>query len=55
MVLVSSARVFREIIIWRRNNNFHFSLKGKNGVQNAICAPGVKYGPYYMVEDFVNI
>ena len=21
---------------------FHFSLKGKSGVQNAICAPGVK-------------
>ena len=42
MVFVSSAKVFREIITWRRNNSFNFSPKGKNGVENAICAPGVK-------------
>ena len=42
MVLVSSEKVFREIITWRHNNGSNFSPKGKNGVQNAICAPGVK-------------
>ena len=25
----------------RRNNDFHFSQKGGNGVLNAICYPGV--------------
>ena len=42
MVLISGEKVFTKIITWRRNNGFHFSPKGKNGVQNAICAPGVK-------------
>ena len=37
MVLISG-----EIITWRRNNDLHFSPKGKNGAQNAICPSGVK-------------
>ena len=41
MVLISGEKVVTEIITWRRNNDFHFSPKGKNGVQNAICPPGV--------------
>ena len=42
MVLISGEKVFVQIITWHRNNGLHFSPKGKNGVQNAICAPGVK-------------
>ena len=42
MVVISSEKVFTEIIAWRRDNGFHFSPKGKNGAQNAICAPGIK-------------
>ena len=42
MVLISVDEVFTETINWRRNNDFHFSPKGENGVQNAICDPGVE-------------
>ena len=42
MVLISGKKVLTEIITCRRDNGFHFSPKGKNGLQNAICAPGVK-------------
>ena len=38
MVLISDEKVFTEIILWRRNNGFHFSPKKGSGVQNAICA-----------------
>ena len=41
MVLISGEKVRVQIITWRRDNGFHFSPKGKNDVQNAICAPGV--------------
>ena len=44
MVLISGEKLVTEIITWRRNNDFHFSPKGKNGVQNAICPPGVNFG-----------
>ena len=42
MVLISGEIVFTKVIMWRRNNDFHFSPKGKNGAQNAICPSGVK-------------
>ena len=41
MVLISGENVFTEVITWRRNDDFHFSPKEKNGVQNAFCHPGV--------------
>ena len=40
--LITGEKVLTEIITKRRDNDFHFRPKGKNGVQNAICAPGVK-------------
>ena len=36
MVLISGEKVVTEIITWRRNNDFHFSPKRKNGVQNGV-------------------
>ena len=42
MCLISTARVCIEVIAGRRNNGFHFSSKGKNGVPNAIGPSGVK-------------
>ena len=42
MVLISGDKIFTKVITWRRNNDFHFSPKGKNGAQNAICPSGVK-------------
>ena len=42
MFLISSAKVCIEVIAGRHNNGFHFSPKGKNGVQNAIGPWGVK-------------
>ena len=53
MVLISGVKVCVQIITWRRNNGFHFSPKGKNGVQNAICAPGVKI-VYLLLWYFVS-
>ena len=32
-----------EVIAGRRHNGFHFSPKGKNGVQNAIGPSGVNF------------
>jgi len=43
VVLISGKKLLKEIITCRRDNCLHFSPKGKNGVQNAICAPGVKF------------
>ena len=42
MVSISGEKVVLEIMTWRCNNDFHFSLKGKKAVQNTICHPGVK-------------
>jgi len=42
MVFILGVKSFEEIITWCCDNGFHFSPKGKNGAQNAICAPGVK-------------
>ena len=42
MVSISGEKVCTGVITWRRYSDFHFSPKGKNGVQNAICHPGVK-------------
>ena len=55
MVLFSSAKVLRETITWPCTNGFHFSPKGKNGVQNAICAPGVNLTEYtVLILSFIN-
>ena len=54
MVLVSSEKVLREILTSRRNNGFHFSPKGKNGVQHAICAPGVKQNDEILLNIYQN-
>ena len=42
MVLISGEKVFTKVITWRRDKDFHFSPKGENGAQNAICPSGVK-------------
>ena len=42
MVVILGEKVFTDIITCRRDNGFHFSPKGKNGVQNAIGPWGVK-------------
>ena len=42
MVLIPVEKVFTEIITWRRNNDFHFSPKGKNVHWMDNCAWGVK-------------
>ena len=34
----------------RRKNGYDFLRKGKNGVQNAICPPGVKGAPLHLVD-----
>ena len=43
VVILGENEIITEMITWRRNDDFHFSLKVKNGVQNAICAPGVSF------------
>ena len=39
--LISGEKVLTEIITRRRNDDFHFSPKGENGVQNVIGPWGV--------------
>ena len=50
MFLISSAKVCIEVIAGRRNNGFHFSPEGENGVQNAIGPSGVKSGSLFVTD-----
>ena len=58
LVLISGEIVFTKVITWRRNNDFHFSPKGKNGAQNAICPSGVKKCMFFansLIHSFLRL